>query len=336
MKLIGVACTNPEAVGYLYAQENGIYTTRDYRELYNLKELNMIIELTGRPEVADEISRTKPDYVLLMDHVAARLFWDIFQIQEQRIEERARAEGELRKHRDYLEELAREKTAELMMTNEQLQHEIVERKEAEAKTKLAYAELNQIFQTAADGMRVIDKDFNVLRINETFSRLSGKSEAEVVGKKCYEVFPGPLCHTPECPMARILGGEERVECEVEKERSDGTKIPCIVTATPFRGPGGEVIGIVDDLRDIAERKSAEQQREKLIAELQDALAKVRTLSGLLPICASCKKIRDDNGYWNQLEAYVSEHSEAEFTHSICPECARVFYGDLYAVEQRYE
>jgi PAS domain S-box-containing protein len=222
------------------------------------------------------------------------------------------------------------------VANEQLQEQILERKEAEAEARLASAELSQIFQTAADGMRVIDKDFNVLRINETFSRLSGRSEAEVVGKKCYEVFPGPLCNTPECPMVRVLGGEERVVCEVEKERSDGTKIPCIVTATPFRGPGGELIGIVDDIRDITDRKYAEEQREKLIVELQEALGKVRTLSGLLPICASCKKIRDDNGYWNQLEAYIGEHSQAEFTHSMCPECVRVFYGDLYAVEQRYE
>ena len=62
------------------------------------------------------------------------------------------------------------------------------------------------------------------------------------------------------------------------------------------------------------RKQAEEEREKLIHELQDALGKIKTLSGLLPICASCKKIRDDKGYWNQIEAYIGDHSEAEFTH----------------------
>ena len=92
MKLIGVASANPGAVGYLYAKEKGIYTTRDYRDLYSLKGLDMIIELTGRKEVASEISRTKPNHIQLMDHVAARLFWEIFQ----QLAERELAENELR------------------------------------------------------------------------------------------------------------------------------------------------------------------------------------------------------------------------------------------------
>jgi CheY-like chemotaxis protein len=64
-------------------------------------------------------------------------------------------------------------------------------------------------------------------------------------------------------------------------------------------------------------------------ELQKALAKIKTLSGLLPICASCKKIRDDQGYWTQLEYYISEHSEAEFTHGCCPECMEKLYPEIY-------
>ncbi len=107
MKLIGVACTNPKAVGYRYAQKRGIYTTKNYRDLYNLKNLNMIIELTGRQGVADEISRTKPQDIRLMDHVAAHLFWDVFQIEENMIAERKKAEEELkeseRRFRDILE-----------------------------------------------------------------------------------------------------------------------------------------------------------------------------------------------------------------------------------------
>jgi hypothetical protein len=67
---------------------------------------------------------------------------------------------------------------------------------------------------------------------------------------------------------------------------------------------------------------------KTVTELKDALASVNQLSGLLPICASCKKIRDDKGYWTQIEAYIHDHSEAEFSHSICPDCAQKLYGDL--------
>ena len=67
-------------------------------------------------------------------------------------------------------------------------------------------------------------------------------------------------------------------------------------------------------------KAAEEERDRLIGELQEALASVKTLTGLLPICAACKKIRDDQGYWNQLEAYLAKHSEITFTHGICPDC----------------
>lgn len=80
--------------------------------------------------------------------------------------------------------------------------------------------------------------------------------------------------------------------------------------------------------EIAERKRTQAEREKLIEELQKALAQIKTLSGLLPICASCKKIRDDQGYWNQIEVYLHEHSEVEFSHGICPECAAKLYPDL--------
>ena len=80
--------------------------------------------------------------------------------------------------------------------------------------------------------------------------------------------------------------------------------------------------------EIKERAAAEKEKEKLIKELQTALSEVKTLSGLLPICASCKKIRDDKGYWKQIEAYISEHSKAEFSHGICPECAEKLYPDF--------
>jgi hypothetical protein len=86
--------------------------------------------------------------------------------------------------------------------------------------------------------------------------------------------------------------------------------------------------------DIAEREHAQMEREKLIHELEDALARVRTLSGLLPICASCRKIRDDRGEWHELEVYVRDHSNAEFSHGICPECAEKLYPDLFQVGRK--
>jgi len=81
--------------------------------------------------------------------------------------------------------------------------------------------------------------------------------------------------------------------------------------------------------DVTERKQAEKKLKITNQELQDSLAKVKLLSGLLPICASCKKIRDDKGHWNQLETHIASHSEAEFTHSICPDCQKMLYPEFF-------
>jgi len=79
------------------------------------------------------------------------------------------------------------------------------------------------------------------------------------------------------------------------------------------------------LRYAIERKDAERERERLISELSEALTQVRTLSGLLPICSSCRRIRNDEGYWEQLEEFIQEHTDADFSHGICPECMAKIY-----------
>lgn len=100
---------------------------------------------------------------------------------------------------------------------------------------------------------------------------------------------------------------------------------------PVYSSQGEYIGRRASNREISVRKEIENEREKLINELQDALKNIKTLSGLLPICANCKNIRDDQGYWKQLEKYISDHSEAVFSHSICPDCIVKLYPE-YASE----
>lgn len=80
---------------------------------------------------------------------------------------------------------------------------------------------------------------------------------------------------------------------------------------------------------IQERRQAEKEKERLIQELQEALANVKKLSGLIPICSSCKKIRDDKGYWNKLEKYLLEHSDATLSHGICPDCAKNLYPEYF-------
>jgi PAS domain S-box-containing protein len=145
--------------------------------------------------------------------------------------------------------------------------DITERKTMERDISLAHTELNQIFQTASVGMRLIDKDFNVLKINETFATLSGTDIESAIGKKCYDVFAGPQCHKPACPLTQILRGKSEIENEDEKLRSDGQIVHCLITARPFVGPDGDLVGIVESFKDISELKRAQEalrsERDKL-------------------------------------------------------------------------
>ena len=94
-----------------------------------------------------------------------------------------------------------------------------------------------------------------------------------------------------------------------------------------RDATGRPVTLLGPVQDVTERKKSEEERERLITELQTALEEVKTLRGIIPICSFCKKIRDDQGFWSQVEGYVEEHSEAIFSHSLCPECLREHYPD---------
>jgi len=145
--------------------------------------------------------------------------------------------------------------------------DISERKRMELVLKQAYAELDQIFQTASVGMRVVDRDYNVIKINKTFAVMANVTETDAANKKCYEIFSGPMCRTAGCPINRVVSGESSFETYVDKKRSDGTLIPCILAATPFIDPNGKVIGIVESFRDITQLKDAHEiissERDKL-------------------------------------------------------------------------
>jgi len=161
--------------------------------------------------------------------------------------------------------------------------DLSDRKKMERDLQQAHAELNQIFQTASVAMRLVDSSFNVLKINNTFERLTGVNETKAIGKKCHEIFSGPTCFTEQCPIHRIINGMETVESYVDKVRPDGKSIPCILTATPFVGPEGDIIGVVESFRDITELKRAqdaiESERDKLERILSHLHEGVSIISG---------------------------------------------------------
>lgn len=141
-------------------------------------------------------------------------------------------------------------------------------RQAEMEIKQVNMELIQIFDSSADGMRVIDKNFNTLRVNTTFLQLAKVNRQGIEGLKCYEVFKGASCNTGLCPMLRIQQGEERIEYDATKIRQDGHEVPCIVTATPFRDSNGEFIGIVENFKDISDRKKTEEELQRSHEQLR--------------------------------------------------------------------
>ena len=169
--------------------------------------------------------------------------------------------------------------------------DITHRKRAEKATKNAYLELEQIFNTAADGMCVIDKNFKILRVNKTLLSMFGESKEDLVGRSCYEIFPDHQCYTPDCTLTRISDGTDNlVQFESEKKLKDGRSLYLIVTATAFRGADGELLGIVEDFKDITERKRMEEELRSL--SLKDELTGLYNRRGLITLAERELKMAD--------------------------------------------
>jgi PAS domain S-box-containing protein len=184
------------------------------------------------------------------------------------------------------------------------------------------------FDTMRDAIALTDGEGRIVRVNRAFADLVQRGFPEIMGQMYHVVMDGAVCPEAACPLEQTMALGRPATCTHEY---NGRILE--VQTTPVSGESSGVPGraarVIFGLRDITERTRMEEEREKLVLELQDALTKVKTLSGLLPICANCKKIRDDQGYWHSVEVYVKEHSEASFSHGICPDCTRELYPWFY-------
>jgi PAS domain S-box-containing protein len=208
--------------------------------------------------------------------------------------------------------------------------DITERVRMEQALRESEERYRTLFEQANDAIFLEASDDRIVDVNHRACELLGYTRDELLKMKVADLQSPRL----RGPAGRALKNEmERQGAppyETVNLHRDGTWIPVEVSTSRIASEeGGLRLAIV---RDIRERKRAEAERERLIAELKDALAKIKTLRGLIPICASCKKIRDDRGYWQQVEVYIRDHSEAEFSHGLCPDCARRLYPDLYEEE----
>lgn len=187
------------------------------------------------------------------------------------------------------------------------------RRRAEREARMLSAAVRSI----ADVVFVTDMNGNIVFVNAAFCGVYGYGEREALWER-----EGSLWEGGEAPAGKGLWKGEAVH-----RRKDGERFPVDYSRSVLREEGGRAALLVHVVRDIGGKKKLEAERERLIAELRDALGQVKRLSGLLPICASCKQIRDEKGGWSQIETYIESNSEANFTHGVCPDCAVKLYPE---------
>lgn len=164
-------------------------------------------------------------------------------------------------------------------------------------------------------------------VNKAFAVGTRKDQDFIIGHTIWDVFEKEEADKRFAAVKWVCENAQTKVIEVRVPRPDGDRY-YITTVKPVFGEKGEVASVICISKEITERKRIEEEREKIIAELQKALSEIKQLSGLLPICASCKKIRNDTGYWEQVETYIASHTGVEFSHGICPTCAEVLYSEF--------
>jgi PAS domain S-box-containing protein len=193
-----------------------------------------------------------------------------------------------------------------------------------AQGEAAMQFLAAIVESTDDAIYGIKMDGSIASWNRAAERIYGYRPAEIVGRNVSLLYPDERLDELLDVMDRVKRGDHVGRSESARVRKGGRQVPVSTTVSPIKNKEGKVIGASVIARDITVRKRNEQERVKLIQELTTALGQVKTLAGLLPICATCKRIRDDHGYWQQVETYISEHSDVVFTHGICPDCLKEF------------
>lgn len=212
--------------------------------------------------------------------------------------------------------------------------DITQRKRAEEALRENRARLHMALEGSKAGLW----DWNI----KTGETVFNDRWAEIVGCTLKELGPTSirtwidLCHPDDLKKSNMLlekhfsKESDYYDCEARMKHKDGRWVWIHDRGKVVEwDKDGRPVRMIGTHVDITGRKNAETERERLMLELKNAFESIKTLRGLLPICASCKKIRNDKGYWEQIETYIRERSDAEFSHGICPECAKKIYPEFY-------
>jgi PAS domain S-box-containing protein len=185
----------------------------------------------------------------------------------------------------------------------------------------------QMVENSHDILAIRDADARVRYISPSIQRIMGYRQEEMIGSTGFE-----LLHPEDRSIVETALNEfwknpgARDSIQYRARHANGSWVSLEVVAYNMLDHPN-IRGVVINGRDITDRIQTEAEKERVIAELQEAIAKLDTLTGLLTICASCKKIRAENGSWQQIESYIRDRSQVEFSHTMCPECSTLWYPD---------
>jgi PAS domain S-box-containing protein len=196
-------------------------------------------------------------------------------------------------------------------------------------TNAVIRRLAVVLEDSNDAITVHDLHGNIIAWNRGAEKMYGYTEAEALKMNIARIVPLDKKIEAMDYLKRTASGEIIESFETQRISNDGKILDVWLVVTCLKDDSGAIDSIATTERDITEKKNELRRKEN----------EVKTLRGLLPICASCKQIRDDKGYWHQIEFYIRDHSEAELTHGICPECSEVLYPQskrLYPVSKPHK
>jgi PAS domain S-box-containing protein len=246
------------------------------------------------------------------------------------IEERRKRESEIQRLNQSLEATLDERTRFARRSEIAALNMMQDAQQARAVAETALMAVREseekvqaIVESAMDAVITIDDQSRITGWNRCAANMFGWKADEVMNRSLTEtIIPSHLHERHLRGMQRFLTAQESLvlhrRIEMTARRRDGAEFPVELSIASFQLKGAHTFSAF--VRDITQTKEYEARQKQLIDDLQSALAQVKTLKGLLPICAHCKKIRDDTGYWTQLEIYMVQHADVSFTHGICPEC----------------
>ena len=207
-----------------------------------------------------------------------------------------------------------------------------------SKGKPAYIDVKELLdalcivydaiQSTVGGIVITNTEGKITYVNPSFLKMFEFEEAtQVLGRDAAELFlANEIKGLNE--VSKIIRNTPGDTSEFVALSKEGRSFHVEVSCSNVTNREDIIMGKMASFVDISQRKKGEKEKEELIGRLQEALGKIKKLRGLLPICASCKKIRDDKGYWHQVEVYVTQYSEVTFSHGLCPECVEKLYPEF--------